>query len=1142
MENNNEKIRDFKLTVFSLKNKTTIFILTLLIIISGWMAYVNMPKELFPEVNFPFIMVQTIYPGNAPTDIENLITRPIEKEIDGLKGIKTISSTSMQDVSMISIEFTFETDLQEALNDVKDAVDKSKINLPDDLDNDPVVKDIDLSEFPIINVNLYGDFSLDELKKYADKLDDRFATIPEVSKVNIQGINDKEIQINTNYAKMEARQVSFRDIQNAIAQENHSLSAGNLKINGTQRTIRIDGEFKSIDDIRNVIVKHQKRNIVYLKDIAEVKETYADPNSITRLNGKPVLSLQVVKKSGKNLLSATEQIYKVIDVAKANNLIPQNLHISTTNDQSDLVKKQLNNLENSMIMSILFVVFVLFLFLGLRNAIFVGTAIPLSMFLSFAVLGWMGEKINMIVLFALILALGMLVDNSIVVVENIYRWISRGFTKKQAARSATSEVAVPIIASTATTLAAFLPLIFWDSIMGKFMHLLPIVLIIVLTSSLFVALVIVPVFSEVFVKKEDGEKKTDKRKSLIIAGALLALSIPFYLTKIYGFANILMLAVIFILLGIFIFERIGKWFATSFLDWLDNIYERLVRFSLRGKMPYLFFAGTFVLLIFSLMLLKWRQPKVDFFPDSDPNYINMVVEMPVGTDIAATDKFMRETENEVNALLLPDKRIIKSVLTNVGKGVKSGNRFSGLQGSDNTGMITVTFIDFEDRGGISTSDIMQQMQNNFIGKYPGVKFTLEKDKKGPPTGNPINIELSGNEFNVLLTYSDSIIHIIDTAKIKGIEGLKIDLNVGQPEMLVHIDRDAARRFGLSTGQIAGQIRTALYGNKAGDFKVGEDKYPIQVRFEKKYRYSIPDLMNQKITFRNNRGKVMQIPISAVANFEYSTTYSSVKRKDLNRVVTIYSNIVQGYNANEVNTEIKSALANYKLPPGYEFNFTGEQQDQKDAMAFLSKAMMIALFLILLILVTQFNSIIKPVIILFSVLFSTIGVFGGLAILNMDLVIIMTGVGLVSLAGIVVNNAIVLIDYIELLKIKRRKELGLYENAFLPIEEATECVVQGGRTRLRPVLLTAITTILGLMPMVVKFNINFTTLLTEFDPQIFFGGDMANIWAPLATTVVLGLTFATFLTLIIVPVMYRIVTRIQKIFVDKKTLKLNPAKQ
>ena len=1133
MENTKEKIRDFKLTVFSLKNKTTIFILTLLIIITGWMAYVNMPKELYPEVTFPYIMVQTIYPGNAPTDIENLITRPIEKEIDGIKGIKTIKSTSMQDVSMINVEFTFETDLQEALNDVKDAVDKAKINLPDDLDKDPTVKDIDLSEFPVINVNLYGDFSLDELKKYADKLDDRFATIPEVSKVNIQGINDKEVQINVDYPKMEARKVSFRDIQNAIAQENLSLSAGNLKLNGTQRTIRIDGEFKTVDDIKNVIIKHTKGNIVYLKDIATVQETYADPNSITRLNGKPVLSLQIVKKSGKNLLSATEQIYQMIDKAKRDNLVPQNLHITTTNDQSDLVKKQLNNLENSMVMSILFVVFILFLFLGLRNAIFVGTAIPLSMFLSFAILGWMGEKINMIVLFALILALGMLVDNSIVVVENIYRWMSRGFSKKQAARYATSEVAVPIIASTATTLAAFLPLIFWNSIMGRFMHLLPIVLIIVLTSSLFVALVIVPVFSEVFVTEDGNEKKTDKRKSLIIAGALLIISIPFYLTKIYGFANILAIIVIFILLGIFIFERIGKWFSTTFLDWLDSIYEKLIRFSLRGKMPYVFFAGTFVLLIISLMLLKWRQPKVDFFPDSDPNYINMIVEMPVGTDINATDKFMRKIENEVNALLLPDKRIVKSVLTNIGKGVHTGNRFSGLQGNDNTGMITVTFVDYSERGGISTSEIMQEMQNNFIGKYPGVKFTLEKDKKGPSTGNPVNIELSGDDFNVLLAYSDSIMHIIDTAHIKGIEGLQIDLNVGQPEMLVHINRDAARRFGLSTGQIASQIRTALYGTKAGDFKVGEDKYPIEVRFDKKYRYNIPDLMNQKITFRNNRGKIMQIPISAVAGFEYSTTFSSVKRKDLDRVVTIYSNVVQGYNANEINKKIKSVLANYKLPSGYEYSFTGEQQDQKDAMAFLSRAMMIALFLILLILVTQFNSIIKPVIILFSVLFSTIGVFSGLAILNMDIVVIMTGVGLVSLAGIVVNNAIVLIDYIELLKIKRRKELGLAENTFLPVEDATECVVQGGRTRLRPVLLTAITTILGLMPMVIRLNINFTTLLTEFNPHIYFGGDMADIWAPLATTVVLGLTFSTFLTLVVVPVMYRIVIQIQKIFVDKK---------
>lgn len=1135
MEDTTKKIRDFKLTAFFLKNKTTTFILTLLIIITGLMAYINMPKELFPEVTFPYIMVKTVYPGNAPADIENLITRPIEKEIDGIKGIKTIRSTSMQNVSVISIEFTFETDLQKALNDVKDAVDKAKIDLPGDLEQDPSVKDIDLSEFPIINVNLYGDFSLDELKRYADKLEDKFETISEISKVNIQGINDKEIQINVDYPKMEARKISFYDIQNAIMQENISLSAGNIKQDGILRTIRIDGEFKSVDNIRNIIVKHEKGNIVYLSDIAEIKETYADPNSITRLNGKPVLSLQIIKKSGKNLLSASKQIYQIIDDARAEHLIPSNLHIVTTNDQSDSINKQLNNLENSMIISILFVVLILFLFLGLRNALFVALAIPLSMFSSFAILGWMGEKINMIVLFALILALGMLVDNSIVIVENIHRWLSRGYTKRQAARYATAEVAVPIIASTATTLAAFLPLLFWQSIMGRFMHLIPVVLIIVLSSSLFVALAIVPVFSEIFIKQKNGKKKTNKRKSLIIAGSLVIISIPFYITGIYGFANLLSIVVIFILLGIFVLERIGQWFSTTFLKWLDNIYEKLIRFSLQGKMPYLFFIATFLLLIFSLMLLKWREPKIDFFTDSDPNYINMLVEMPVGTDIITTDKFMQKLENEVNNILLPNKSIVKSILVNIGKGVRSGNRFSSIQGGDNTGMITITFVDYSKRNGINTSKIMNDLQTNFIGKYPGIKFTLEKDKKGPPAGNPINIEISGKDFNILLTYSDSIIHIIDTAKIKGIEGLQLDLKIGKPELLIHINKDAAQRFGLSTKQIAAQIRAALYGIKAGDFKVEENKYPIQIRFSKKYRYNISDLINQKITFRNKRGKIMQIPISAVAQFEYSTTYGSIKRKDLNRTVTIYSNVIEGFNANEINKQIKASLTNLKLPAGYEYRFTGEQKDQKDAMVFLQRAMIIALFFILLILVTQFNSIIKPLIILFSVLFSTIGVFGGLAILNMDIIIIMTGVGLVSLAGIVVNNAIVLIDYIELLKIKRRKELGLEEDSFLPEKEALECIILGGKTRLRPVLLTAITTILGLLPMVIKFNINFSTMLTEFRPQIYFGGDMGDIWSPLAITVVLGLSFSTFLTLVIVPVMYQIVIRIQKIFISRKVL-------
>jgi len=1127
-----EKIREFKLTTLALKNRTSVFILTVLIAVIGLMSYEALPKELFPEVNIPYVMVQTVYPGNNPADIENLVTRPIEKQIDGIKGIKKLTSTSMQDVSLISIEFTFDVDIKDALQDVKDAVDKAKTDLPNDLPDDPSVKDIDFSEFPFININISGDYSIDELKKYADDLEEEFKGIKEVSKVNIQGISEREVRIDVDANKMEAFALSMNDIENAIKQENMSIGGGQIKLEGTRRSVRIIGEYTNMDQIRNTIVKHEKGNIVYLRDVATVEYTYEEPKSISRLGKTPVLSLQVVKKSGENILSASDNVYQVIKKAKEDGLVPDDLHIIPTNDQSDNIRKQLSSLENSMIMSIIFVVMVLFFFLGTRNALFVGLAIPLSMFLSFVVLGAMGYKINMVVLFGLILALGMLVDNAIVVVENIYRFIDEGHEKFEAAKLAVGEVAVPIIASTATTLAAFLPLIFWDSIMGEFMKWMPITLIIVLTSSLFVALVINPVISSTFIKKEGEEKPFSKKRALTIAGVLFILSIPFYIIQFFTIANLLAIGGVITIFNLLIFHKIGIWFQRVFLVKLENTYQKILKFSITGKAPYYILLGAFIILGMTIGLLKLSQPKIIFFPDGDPNYINIKLEMPIGTDITETDAMTKILYNRIVDIVGEDTVILKSIVSNVGEGAKTQDKLGGSQAQAFEGLITLSFIDYELREGRSSTEVMKRLSDALIDKFPGVKVSLLKDQKGPPMGKPINLEIIGKNYDKLIALTDTVQSIMNAQNIPGIEGLKIDLDLGKPEMLVHIDRDAARRFGMSTGMIASTMRTALFGKEISDYKDGEDEYPIQLRLKDEQRYSIPALMNMKLKFRNNRGKIMQIPISSVANFSYSTTYGAVKRKDLDRVITIYSNVLEGYNANEINDILKELLAKNKnlFPEGYKYKFTGKQEDQAESMAFLGNAFAIAIALILLILVSQFNSLVKPLIILTSVLLSTIGVFGGIATFGMDIIIVMTGVGLVSLAGVVVNNAIVLIDYIDLLKARKRLELGLEENAILPIDAATDCIIQGGKTRLRPVLLTAITTILGLVPMAIGLNINFETMLSEFNPHISFGGDMAAMWSPLSWTVIFGLTFATFLTLVIVPAMYRITTRIQ-IFVN-----------
>ncbi|NOY51526.1 MAG: efflux RND transporter permease subunit [Chlorobi bacterium] len=1120
-ESDKKVVRDFWLSTWALNNKNTVYLVMLVAVFFGMYAYITLPKELFPEINIPTIMVQTIYPGNPPVDIENLISRPLEKEIESVKGIKKMTSISSQDASSIFVEFNTDVVIKTALQDVKDAVDKAKTDLPNDLLEDPTVTDIDISEFPVININISGDFGINELKDYAEQLSDEFEAISEVSSVNITGITEREVRINLDPFKMASLEVSYTDVENAVSFENISMSGGEIKDGDIKRSVRLIGEFEKPEDIENIIVKSEKGNIVYLRDIGNVEYGFKERDSYARLNHQNVVSLQVVKKSGENLLSTIDQVFKILDKARKTKMIPDNLVITITNDQSDMVKMQLSNLENSIIMGIIFVVVILFLFLGTRNSIFVGLAIPMSMMISFLIMGIMGTKINMIVLFSLILALGMLVDNAIVVTENIYRYISKGYSVYEAARQATGEVAMPIISSTATTLAAFFPLIFWDSIMGEFMSYLPVTLIIVLSSSLFVALVLIPVIFTQFYKKGENISLPKPKRSLIIAVVLLLISAIFYLFGINWMGSLLIIFAFIGLINLLFLSRLALWFQNKFLVWLEQSYLQFVQFVLRRSNPYLTIGGTFLLMFITMGFYFGNNPKVEFFPHSDPKLINVIADLPISTDIEVTDSVMKGFENRVFELLKPNMKIVESVLALTGKGaVGQDEGFSGRGGSPNRGIITINFVDFEDRDGINTNKIMEELSDSLVGFYPGITLTVERQREGPPTGKPINIEVSGKDFNKLLELTGDIINKINEQNIPGIEELQIDLDKEKPELLININREKARRYGLSTGQIGTAIRTALFGKEISDYKDGEDEYKIVMKLDDKYRDNISDLINQRITFRSpSSGKIVQVPISAVADFEYSSTYGAITRIDKKRVVTIFSNVLQTYNANEINNKLKEFMKTYEMPMGYEYSFTGEQEEQAESMAFLATALLIAVSLITIILVSQFNSFVKPAIIMFTVLLSTIGVFGGLATFNMDFIVIMTGIGIVSLAGVVVNNGIVLIDYIGLVKQRKKKEMGLAEDDNLPLEIAKECIVEAGKTRLRPVLLTAITTILGLMPLAVGLNIDFVSFLENFNPHIYFGGDNSVFWGPMSWTVIFGLAFATFLTLVVVPAMY-----------------------
>ncbi len=1113
--------KDFKLSTLSLNNSISVFILTGLLIIFGLFSYLTMPKESFPEIVFPIIYVQTPYPGNTPQDIENLITRPIEKEIKSVDGIKKLNSQSIQDVSIINVEFNVDVDVEQALQDVKDAVDRSMSDLPTDLDQDPVVLDVDLSRVPIMNINLSGDFGIAQLVDFAEELQDEIEELGEVSEATITGDKEKEVQINLDLPSMKANQISFSDVENAIASENINIGAGDILLGNSRRSIRTDAEFENMDQIRNVIVKHEKGNIVYLKDIAEVAFTFKDVESFARLNGKPVVSLNVIKKSGENLLEATDKINAILKEARADYL-PESLAITITNDQSTQTRNQVANLENNIISGVILVVLVLFFFLGLRNALFVGIDIPLSMFISFIILNALGISLNFMVLFSLILALGMLVDNGIVTVENIYRLFEqKNLSPWQAAKEGVGEIAVPIISSTLTTLAAFLPLLFWDDIIGEFMGYLPKTLIIVLGSSLFVALVINPVLAATLMKKQNMKAKPNVKKTLIIAAVFGILGFVLVLGKIFALGNLMILAGLLIILFAFLLTPISIWFQTKFLPRLETLYGKLLRWSLAGAKPILIIGGTIVLMVMAIGFYFSSNPKVEFFPVNEPNFIQVFVEVAEGTDVVATDSVTSIIEGKLGSILEPYGDVVKSVVTNIGAETASMNDFgSGGGNTPNKARITISFVEYEFRDGVSTRDIQIDVTKQLTNYVPGAIVTVEKESNGPPVGKAIEIQIQGDDFEKLMTLADEAQAKVESERIPGIEGLQIDLEQNKPEMLIKINRERARRLGVSTSQVALNLRTALYGKEASKYKEGEDEYPIEVRLAEKYRNDVSSLMNQLVTFRSqSSGQIVQVPISAVADYEFNTTFGSIKRLDTERLVTLSSNVIEGYNATSINQEIQAALDDFELPTGYTLKFAGSQEEQENSSNFLVTALLIAVSLITIILVSQFNSIYKPFIIVATVVFSTIGVFLGLGIFQMDFVVIMSGIGIVSLAGIVVNNGIVLIDFIEISKNDLKEKLGLKQEEELEKQDLRDAIEDSGRTRLRPVLLTAITTVLGLVPLAIGLNIDFVGLFTKYNPNIYFGGDNAVFWSPMAWTVIFGLVFATFLTLIVVPVMY-----------------------
>lgn len=1131
--------KEFGLSSWAIDNKMTVYVIIAIIFLGGVLSYFNMPREAFPEIVETKIYVSSINPGNSVEDVEKFITEPLEEEFKDVKGVREITSTTQQDFSMVIVEFEEDVAVQNAKQLIKDKVDqvKSATTWPT-LDNgakvEPNVFDLNISEeMPILNINLTGNFPLLKLKEHAEYLQEKIELLPQIKEASIRGVEEREVEVAVDIYKMAATKVSFADVINSIRNENKTISGGNIVTNGFQKNIRILGEVKDPSELENIVVKDDGGQ-VYLRDIAKVNFQMQDATTYAREYGDPVVTLDIKKRAGKNMIEAVDQIKAMVE-AELETEFPEGLQISFSNDQSIKTNNQVDDLVNNIIFGVILVVVVLMFFLGFRNALFVGIAIPLSMLMALIILSAFGFTLNTMVLFGLVMGLGMLVDNGIVVVENVYSLMAQGKSRMEAAKLGVGEIAWPIIASTATTLAAFFPLGLWPGTIGKFMIYFPITLSVVLGSSLFVALIINAMLTSAFMKVE--EKKLTLKKTIRISLSLLVIGGIFLVlgfVQDYGafraIGNLSILAAILIFIYKMILAKAVDYFQFTFLKKLEGFYEKSLKYALSKKMAYFTFFGTIVLLIFSFILIAIVQPKVLFFPENEPNQIITYIEYPEGTDIEKTNELVRRVEDRIYETIekYEDEDgynfMVESGIALVGKGSGNPNTDGGMVNDmPHRGKVTLSMREFKLRRGVLSSTVQTEIREALKG-FAGVSISVEKDENGPPSGYPINIEISGEDYDKMLDETERLRQFINNTGIEGIEELKIDINKSKPELDIVVDRDKAGKLGITTAQVGQTIRRAVFGEEASTYKDADDDYPINVRFNEEFRYDENAIFDQPITFRNIQGQIVQVPISALIETKPTTTFSAIKRKDLKRVITLYSNVLEGYNGNLIVEMIEDEMKYFDFHKDINYKFTGEQEKQEENMAFLLKALLIAVGGILLILVGQFNSLSKPIIIVTAVVLSLAGVFFGMVIFKLDFVIIMTMMGVISLAGIVVNNAIVLVDYTQILIDRRKEKLNLDFDQMLTKKQYFEEIVAGGKSRLRPVLLTAITTIGGLIPLAVGFNIDFFGLFVDYEPGIYIGGDNVIFWGPLAWTVIYGLIFATFLTLVVVPVMFYLVAR------------------
>jgi multidrug efflux pump len=1115
-----DKIKEFKPSSWSIDNKTSIYLITLFVLITGVVAYQNLAKEQFPEVVFPQIMVNTIYPGTSPENMESLVSKEIEKECKGITGVKKITSNSVENFSSVMIEFNTTEDVEKAKQRVKDAVDKA--SLPNDMPAKPTVVAIDISQVPIMNVHLSGNIDLDRLKKYADILQDRIEGLKEISRVDVVGALDREIQVNVDLFKMESNNITMRDLESAIAFENMTVSGGTIDMGNVKRNITVAGQFKDPRQIGNIVVRGGSGAIVRVSDIAEIRDAHKEKESYARLERKNVITLNVIKKGGENLITSSRAIEKMAEEMTETEL-PKEVTIKITGAQVEQTEVGLHDLINTIIIGFILVTLILLFFMGTTNAIFVALSVPISMCVAFLVepsvftgiLGYKTFSLNFMVLFSFLIALGIVVDDAIVVIENTHRIFANGKVPiVKAAKLAAGEVFLPVFSGTLTTLAPFFPLLFWQGVIGKFMFYLPMTMIITLFASLVVAYIINPVFAVDFMKPHtEGESHRKITKAFIVTCIVFILSTLIGYAIGFGAGNLMLTFFALYLLNKFVLMNAADAFQKNLWPRVQNAYASMMNRFLKTTGRAWAVLGVTILVLFgSIAVFMARSPDVVFFPASDPNFVYTYIKLPVGTSAEYTDKITQEVENRIFKVIGDNNPLVSSVISNVAVGATDPQSFD-LGTNSNLGKVTVAFVKFADRDGKTTKPYLNKIRDVVKG-MPGVEVSVAQESNGPPTGKEISIEIAGEDFKELSKVSTDVKKFLDDAQIAGVEELKTDLILSKPELLVEVDRARANREGISTAQIGGELRGAIFGKEASKFKTSTDDYPINIRAKEDQRQNIGDVLNSKLIYRdmNMGGQLRQVPMSSIANVKYGTTYGGIKRKNQKRLVTLSSGVVTGFNPNNVVAQVQNKLLDFKAPETVTVKFGGQQEEQAETMSFLGGALLSSVGLIMLILVIQFNSISKMVIILSEIFLSIIGVLLGFSIFKMEISIVMTGVGVIALAGIVVRNGILLVEFTEIL---------LKDG--MPLKEA---IVEAGRTRMTPVLLTASATILGLVPLAVGLNMDFVKLFTELNPHLYFGGDNVAFFGPLSWTIIFGLAFATLLTLILVPAMLLIAERMK----------------